>query len=377
MTTSGAVRARRAVVSTGLVLAVLGLLLRELSLCCVGVGVVGVALGSAWPRLRALGWVGGLVLTLGLAEGALQLRAPAPSFWMDWPDDFFIRGGELGRLGRPGVHAHAKGVAGGEAFFDVRYTIADDGFRVTPGPEGPARVRVLGCSNAFGWGLDDDATLAARLAEGLGVPVANDALPGWGVHEPLVLLTESPSPAGTVHVLLTAAWHASRAGCRYHWSLGAPRFRLSESGEVLRDGRCGVPGSTTRVGGVLARSQVAEALREAAMVWGQARDLERYLALVEAIAARVRASEGRLVVAYMRTTEGYFRDPGDSDDAILQALAQVADEVVDVTLAPRIEVLPERYRLHALDRHPSAEANRRRAELLAPAVRRALEPAEP
>lgn len=50
------------------------------------------------------------------------------------------------------------------------------GFRGPEAPEGA--VVVLGCSTTFGWGVEEDESFPAQLAEQLGEPVVNGGVPG-------------------------------------------------------------------------------------------------------------------------------------------------------------------------------------------------------
>ena len=51
-------------------------------------------------------------------------------------------------------------------------------------------------------------------------------------------------------------------------------------------------------------------------------------------------------------------------ELLLDRLRSLADEVVDLTLAPRNEELDRKYYFDEIDKHPSALANQARAKIL-------------
>lgn len=73
--------------------------------------------------------------------------------------------------------------------FDAATTITPDGYR-GPAPPGPPELVFLGDSNAFGWGLADDETFAARYCRAAGRTCANLGAPGTGTIEQVARLEE-------------------------------------------------------------------------------------------------------------------------------------------------------------------------------------------
>ena len=89
-----------------------------------------------------------------------------------------------------------------------------------------------------------------------------------------------------------------------------------------------------------------------------------YLAVLREMKRVADARSQRLVVIYIRAKEYYLRDWGQSNDAIIAAIEKMGIELIDVTLSPTYETLPREYIIDELNHHPSALANRRRADLL-------------
>lgn len=128
-----------------------------------------------------------LVVTLLLAETLLR--------WLDYPpgETYTVEEGNRWAL-RPNLHAslmthHESGTT---------FHVSTDarGLRLTP-PDGPPTpgcqlftILLLGDSNTFGWGLEDDETWATSLEHALadrGVRVINGGMPGYTVVQCLSL----------------------------------------------------------------------------------------------------------------------------------------------------------------------------------------------
>ena len=158
---------------------------------------------SGWARASARGLlaVGAAALALLCAEGAASLllgrslRGPAAGGGTDRPAPT-DRDRQLAALQNPGVYrVHPDPFVGYVLRSSTQLELAGAvvrsdalGLRARPGPPPPAdalRLVVLGDSVAFGYGLGDDETLAARLEQALNAlqprPVAarTVAMPGW------------------------------------------------------------------------------------------------------------------------------------------------------------------------------------------------------
>ncbi len=333
----------------------------------------------ALPRLRGgLTALTSLLLGIALVEfglGLLQRDAAATHF--DQHSDYvrhYWTHTDIGALPRPGQHGTRKLTSTGEVIYDARYTIGDDGFRVTPKPDLPPirRVNLMGCSVAFGEGLNDDQTVAYHMQKRLpGTQFKSFAIHGYGMHQALAILESGRDTRGQVNLLLTAPWHAERSACVPAFALGSPRYRLNADGHVTRDGVCGgieyYPLSR-----LLSLSKIYTLIKSVtAQRQGQDPQIDLYLGLIRRIVALSTERQQTAVVAYMRAQENWFT--GRYDNAkVIAALQAMGVDVVDVTLAPRAEDVDPSFHLHPLDEHPSAKASEAGAALLASPLRRAL-----
>jgi len=341
--------------------------------------VVLACLAVAWPCWRGgLTALTSLLVGMALVEfglGWLQRDAAATHFdpQSDYVQHYWAHT-DIGALPRPGQHSTRKLTASGEVIYDARYTIGDDGFRVTPRPEVVPlrRVNVMGCSVAFGEGLNDDQTLAYQTQKRLpGTQFKSFAIHGYGMHQALAILESERDTRGQVNLLLTAPWHAERSACVPAFALGSPRYRLSDDGSVVRDGVCGGIGYYP-LSRLVSLSRVYTLVKSVhAQRQGQDPQIDLYLGLVRRIVALSKARGQTALIAYMRAQENWFT--GQYDNAkIMAALQAMGVEVVDVTLAPRVEEVDPSFHLHPLDEHPSAKANEASAALLVKPLGRVL-----
>jgi uncharacterized protein YaeQ len=93
-------------------------------------------------------------------------------------------------------------------------------------------------------------------------------------------------------------------------------------------------------------------------------DIELYLAIVRTIARHTHESNSRLVIAYIQATQERMQFTEWSNESLVEELKAISDIFVDVTLSDEQETLDPRYYIHELDPHPSAQANRERAQLI-------------
>ena len=85
--------------------------------------------------------------------------------------------------------------------FDVRITINSDGFRGADWPRKNSevsRVLLLGDSEAFGWGVDNERTFASLVSARRGdLEVLNAGISGYGTDQELLLPADSQSKCNT------------------------------------------------------------------------------------------------------------------------------------------------------------------------------------
>ena len=264
----------------------------------------------------------------------------------------------------PGAVAHTRRSFRGETIYDVTYTTDDDGWRTVPGnrSDAGACVLVFGGSFAFGDGIGDGDTLAARLAvETAGrFTIHPFAAPGWGPQHMLALVEggrveESLDCTPRFAIYVTIPEHVHRAACNpaADGDPHGPRYRLDD-GNPVRDGFCD---DERREGGFGEAWAVSERLRRQAATQVGERDLAVYRAVVVAAQRALVARWPDLefhVLAWRRGHTDYLA--GDP------AAAALAQHAVDQVL-PGDEDWRERYELPH-DGHPTPLANRLLAEYL-------------
>jgi len=278
---------------------------------------------------------------------------------------------DIGRQGTPGIFPSKALGPNGEPIYDVKYSIGDDGFRITPGNRLQAKTRVnfLGCSFTFGEGLNDDETLPYFVLRKMPhVSVKNLAFHGYGTHHSLAILQSQRDTRGDINVLLTMPYHAGRNSCVHVWNEGSPRYLL-ENAKVVRAGKCERPKEVLPTSGtILSKSSIyqqfaALANKERAL---KREDIDLYIALIKEIAALSRERGQKLVIAYIRADDDYLSSTGYTSESIFDVLKGIGDKTIDVTLSG------EKYILHPLDGHPNKLANQDRADMIVRALNELL-----
>ena len=347
--------------------------------------LAGLAIGLAAcavllrPLRTLLTMVVSIVLALALVElGLGWLQPDNAQTHYDRDSDYvkhYWSQTDIGSIPRPGAHTTRKLAANGELIYAATYTIGDDGFRVTPGSDGPKgrpRANFLGCSVTFGEGLNDSDTFAARISSKLpAAQIKNYGIHGYGMHQALAILESDRDTSGKLNFVLTAPWHAERSACLPSFALGSPRYRRLADGGVQRDGVCGgiayYPAAR-----LLSLSRVYSLVKQAVQSReGQDAQIELYLALIQRMAELSRSRQQTLMIGFMKAEAKWFTG-SFSNEKIVQRLQAMPVEVIDLTLSEKPEDSPEKYRLHKLDAHPTALANEDRAALVIDRIRDTL-----
>ncbi len=351
---------------------------RNVAMLFMALAFAAAALGMSIKRLTSLSVV--LVASffaLGLGEVLVTITeniGSEPSAYID-PNSGYARSygyiTDIGWQAKPGVYTSKKIAPDGSVIYDVTYSIGDDGFRREEQDHGTSkRVNFFGCSFTFGEGLNDNQTLPFYVHELLkNVKAKNFGFHGYGVHNALAILQSHRKTDGDINFLLTAPWHAERSACKPDYTLGAPRYVLTEKGEVVRAGVCTYP----LVGdGALARvvrySKLFQLISSQLKSSSRDDDFRLYLALVKEMGRLSRERNQKFVIGFIKAKDDYFKGSSFSNEKIYSALKGAADEVVDLTLADKAENLDPKYYIHQLDQHPSALANMTRASILVPVL---------
>lgn len=119
--------------------------------------------------------IGGLVFALALTEGAFWIRDGGA-----FPDvNCYVSDPVVGLRLRPNATeriAYARNPA-------TSFRTNDLGFRGADWPSDPGGILLLGDSQVFGLGVEENETAAARIAQQLGSAVLNAGTPTWGPPE--------------------------------------------------------------------------------------------------------------------------------------------------------------------------------------------------
>ncbi|NNF39888.1 MAG: hypothetical protein HKN64_00830 [Woeseiaceae bacterium] len=367
----------------GAAMLALSFLCRHFAALLLALALLGFAAAFLVHRARSAGLAAGATFTaIAAAEFVMAFFLPAElapersarfDASSDYAKQYFTQATDLGPLANPGVHSSRKQASDGELIYDVQYSIGADGFRITPGgsanPAKATRINFFGGSFTFGEGLHDDETLPYFVATGWqDIAVKNYGFHGYGPHQALAILQGERDTQGEINFFMTSPWHAQRAACVPAYSSGSPRFVLTDDKRVVRDGVCqaeqvDISPLKAAAGRVLAHSNLYRALRVLTPKGSQEKEMDLYLAIVAEMARLSRNRGQRFIVGYVKADDNYLSG-AYSNDTIYEALARVADDVIDLTLAESDAALTEEYFIHELDRHPSALANQKRAQLL-------------
>ena len=337
-----------------------GGLLIALTLLLCGIAYRFAALRAGFTFLASLF----LALTMAELLEPVLYRPQGNANQLITPLDYWhIR--EFGWIGAKGNYRFAALTPEGRTVYDVRYTIGDDGFRVTPlASTSGDKIVFYGDSFTFGDGLNDDETLPYNFAQLTGRPVKNYGFHGYGVQQPLSIMKSDLDTSGTVNFLLTAPWHAERAACKVFYSAGSPKYEIAANGSVVQTGLCRMITSLGPLGKIINVSNLFQLYLATRSTEVTDADYDRYLAIIGDMARISRERGQKFIVGFIRADESLFKGTHFTNEKILNRLRAIADEVVDLTLAPRNEELDPKYYLDETDRHPSALANQARAKIL-------------
>jgi hypothetical protein len=251
----------------------------------------------------------------------------------------------------------------------VKYSIGEDGFRVTPvaSTRDTQRINFLGDSFTFGEGLKDNETLPYFIHEAIkNISVKNLGFPATGVHQALAILESERDMTGAINFLLTSPWHAVRSSCKPIWTIGSPKYEIQSNGALVRVGRCFHRGEFSVLRKILTHSTLYSIAEKEWRSSISDSDLDLYLAIVRRIGEISHRRNQKFVIGFLKAEENFFKSTSYTNEKVFQQLKGWSDDIVDVTLAERIEDLDARYFIHQLDKHPSPLGNFKRAVMLAP-----------
>lgn len=311
--------------------------------------------------------VGAGVFALLAVESALSLKSAfsTPSSYSVHdgerasPQNFFAKNTLFGYLARPGTHIIEKHSVVGEKIYSARYTIGQDGFRVTPNAASqPRETYFLGGSFTFVEGVNDDETLPTYWqALNPRYAAENFGMPGWGIHQAVRLLETARFQDAGIYIVQTLPWHAERSACRPLWSLGNPRY-VWDGKKISLRGKCGLSEFFNE-------SAIYQIFKR--VMFNPDAAFSLYIKLLKRLDDLVKNKSGQLIVAFVRSPESSFSGTSWSNDKVVDELGQAGLNVVDVTLATKREELAPDYFIKG-DGHPTALAHAERAKLLTKAL---------
>ena len=268
----------------------------------------------------------------------------------------------------PGVYHSSETKGGGIKIYDVDYTIDRHLLRRTLSAATGPTAAFFGDSLTFGQGLSDPQTLPQDFADlnARKIRVLNFGFPGYGpqqflratetgVFDPLLKDTK-------IFVFETAAWHAERASCLAGFMARAPRYEL-HNGKLIYEGAC-AEGLNRILRDIFMNGAAYNRLIAPFVnVVGPA-DIKIYLAELRRCAELVKQKyNGRLVILYLAGNDKYLAKTGITDAMIETRLRHSGIDLIDGTLSAKDFPAGTSLTIPG-DGHPSAIANRARAELL-------------
>jgi hypothetical protein len=352
---------------------VLSLTLKSFALLLLSGSIVFFGISYSYRRFsNPLVFMASLLFALSFAEWFLSnVSGPLNETYYisDHYSAYHSRPKPYGNVPSEGVYeASRKTTDTEETIYNATYTIGHDGFRVTPDNETEnisKTINIFGGSYVFGEGLDDDETLPYFWTTlNKTHRVKNYGMHGWGVHNALALL-RSGEVSGDVNVLVTVPWHALRSSCTRYWVRTHPKYVLNDRGELIRQGKCG---QGRRIQNLLEKV-LKYSFIYTTFVEGRKKDkitremITLYIKIIGEIASTSQRNGQAFIVGFMGAERYRFKD-ALSNEEIFEEIRNVAPDVVDVTLAARVEDLDDQYYIHELDKHPTGKANKERAMIL-------------
>lgn len=337
-----------------------------------------------------------LLFAVAFAEGVLWIRQAANAYVIPpgvtfegsytTPNYFFVMPeAVLGYRPRPGVSVQSIKKYLGKVVYDVRYTVGENGLRVSP----PARDDAGGCALFFGdsftWGeaVQDHETAAYQLGalSGGSRRMYNFAFTGYGPHQMLAQLQRGivkglaacKSGEPVVAVYQTLPNNVGRVAGLGGWDLYGPRYVLLDERRVIYRGRFD-QGDAILNDRWYVKKRALRWLSKTQLYQrtiGRSRktngfDDERYLAVVEASAKALEEQfpGSRFLVIVWEDLDERRSDPGSLAWRMWHGLKRRGlDARMIKDVLPGYEQNRRRYHIEN-DAHPSPEAHRLLASYL-------------
>lgn len=350
-----------ALFASGVSIFVFALYIKSFLVLLIGLIITTPSLGLFYKKATSgCVFVCSVFLAFFAAEYLLGLLDPKQNKLVNsgsFVEDFFVES-DIGVQAKSGTHSAISKTIEGETIYSVKYTIGNDGFRITQTDiNNPERINFFGCSVTFGAGLEDNETFPYYVAQLGKYKVKNFGISGYGPHQALAILTSKRDTTGKLNFFLTAPWHAERSACIPSYSVGSPHYTL-ENGKLIRDGVCG--GNTGFVSKILAKSKIYNLVSKSFS--NQDYQIDLYLALIKEMNRLSNDQGQQFLVGFFKADRDWFTG-SYSNELILERLKSNGIQIIDLTLAETNEKVKREYHIHELDKHPSAQANEERAKL--------------
>jgi hypothetical protein len=269
-------------------------------------------------------------------------------------------------------HAEMRNPTDNSIIYATDYTFDSNLLRRTVSAESGPTIVFFGDSFTFGDGVKDDETLPQAFADLLDrkARVLNLALTGYGPQQFLrVMETGRFDPVigadPKLFVFLTAPWHAERTSCKAYWTAHAPLYAV-ENGRVVYKGECN-EGVSLILREWLQNVEAYRKLTEPNRHRVNRADIELYVRVIEAAVAIAKEKYGvPTLIPYLRVPKEYLQASSLTDDWIMDRLRAAGAIVIDASLEK--EAAAGAQISIKGDGHPTAYANRLRAELIKTAI---------
>ena len=295
---------------------------------------------------------------------ALVTYAPGSSYTSG---NYYQRIPKFGYRLSPGIHTSGKLTKSGETIYDVVYTIGPDGYRKDVVSESYDAF-IYGGSYVFGEGLNDNETLSYFLNKNHGISAKNLGVHGYGLHQALYNIQQgvTSSKPGSINILVTAPWHSLRSSCKKSYSNGTPRY-IFQTGSLKHKGVCNYNDQDSFWTKIISKSNIMQLIKQATDNNDNTitdDDMQLYIEIIKEIKSLSVKNNALLIIAYIGAADERLSNTKWTNESLIVELADIADNLVDISLADKRENLDQRFYIHELDQHPSALANEHRAELL-------------
>lgn len=277
----------------------------------------------------------------------------------------YIKG--LGFVPREGTYNSKKLTSQEEVIYDVIYNIDKDNFRKNLFEEKP-RIHLFGGSMAFGEGLNDDETLSHYLSNKHNLKTKNFGVHGYGTHQALFLIEQlNKSAVNGVNLILTGSFHVRRSACKVPYSRGSPYYK-NINNLALLNGNCDLKENIFEK--IFNKSNISKIYYQIFTRYGKNsdEDIFQYLSIMRSIKKETEKNNSILIIAYM-AKEINFKNTSYNNDKFFKELSIIPDKIIDVTLGEDLNSIDKKYYIHELDKHASALANEKRADLIAQIIK--------